>query len=297
MNTIFLRKSFFSLSLATITLLSGGLSVSAQTEKEITNHQLIAPSKIQDSYENESAGVENFNPGFSDQTSGKSSPLVNPESVVSDTFSQSSQNIAPIPGTTGTSSAALTSQGFPLEIFSSKKFLMGVREYPSLDTQYPQANFKPSISSDIAQADIDFGDSNGGGSNYIGVAGNIGLNGESALGDGNFMVISKVGLTDILSLRPSVVLGDETVILVPVTYDFSLDTSDPFREALPFKPYVGAGLALDTGDDSELSFLVSGGLDVPLTNKLTATAAVNAAFFDETDIGLSVGVGYNFNGF
>ncbi|MEO1377373.1 MAG: hypothetical protein AAFW70_24455, partial [Cyanobacteria bacterium J06635_10] len=227
---------------------------------------------------------------FSYQTSGKSSPLVNPESVISDTLPQASQNIAPIPGTTATSSAALNSQELPLGIFSSKQFLMGAR-------QYPQANLEPSISSDIAQADIDFGNSNGGGKNYIGVAGNIGLNGESALGDGNFMVIGKVGLTDILSVRPSAVLGDETVILLPVTYDFSLDTSDPFRDALPFSPYVGAGLALDTGDDSELSFLVSGGVDVPLTNKLTATAAVNAAFFDETDIGLSVGVGYNFNGF
>lgn len=279
MNTIFLRRSLFSVSLATITLLSGGLSVSAQTEKETSNQQLIAPSKISGSPEKESAGVEHFTPNFSYQTSGKSSPSVNPESVISDTLPQTSQNIAPVPGTTATSSAVLTS------------------EYPPSDAQYPQANLKPSFSSDIAQADIDFGDSNGGGKNYIGVAGNIGLNGESALGDGNFMVISKVGLTDILSVRPSVVLGDETVILVPVTYDFSLNTSDPFRDALPFSPYVGAGLALDTGDDSELSFLVSGGVDVPLTNKLTATAAVNAAFFDETDIGLSVGVGYNFNGF
>ena len=290
MNTIFLGKSLFSLSLATITLLSGGLSVSAQTERETTNQQSIAPSKIQGSPEKESAGVENFSPNFSEQTSGKSSQLVNSKAVKYDTYNQVSQNIAPIPGTTATSSAGLTSQGLSLEIFSSKKFLMGAR-------QYPQANLKPSISSDIAQADIDFGDSNGGGKNYIGVAGNIGLNGESALGDGNFMVIGKVGLTDILSLRPSAVLGDETVILVPVTYDFSLDTSDPFRDALPFKPYVGAGLALNTGDDSELSFLVSGGVDVPLTNKFTATAAVNAAFFDETDIGLSVGVGYNFNAF
>jgi hypothetical protein len=54
---------------------------------------------------------------------------------------------------------------------------------------------------------------------------------------------------------------------------------------------------LETGDDSELSFLISGGVDLPLSDKLTATAAVNAAFFDETDLGLSVGVGYNFGGF
>ncbi len=279
MNTIFLHRSVFSLSLTTITLLSGGLSVSAQTVEETSNQQLIAQSKIESFPEKDIPGVEHFSPSFFEQTSGKSTSTFNHKSVILDTDNQKHQSFAPVPGTTATSSAALVSQ------------------YPSFANQYPEANLQPSISSDLAQADIDFGGSNGSGSNYIGIAGNIGLSGDSPLGDGNFMIISKVGLTDILSLRPSVVLGDDTVILVPVTYDFSFkQVNDPFREPLPFSPYVGAGIALETGDDSELSFLLSGGVDVPLTNKLTATAAVNAAFFDETDLGLSVGVGYNFKG-
>ncbi len=273
MNRKFYRRSVFSLSLATLTLLSGGLSVSAQTQEENTVRQ-FAPSASQ------SAEVEYLNPSFSNQTSEESNLSANSESVISDTAPQPSQNVAPLPGTTATSSAGL------------------VYQYQQNNIQYPQANFKPSASSDLAQADIDFGGSTRGGSSYVGVAGNIGLGGNSALGDGNFMVISKVGLTDILSVRPSIVLGNDTVILVPVTYDFSFSqVADPFRERLPFAPYVGAGLALETGDDSELSFLISGGVDFPLSDKLTATAAVNAAFFDETDLGLSVGVGYNFGGF
>ncbi len=276
MNTIFLRKSVFSLTLATVALLSGGLSVSAQTAEEKSNNAFVQSGQ---SSEQKNTGVEQFRASFSND-SEESNLSVNPELLTSQVVSQASENSAPVPGTSATSSA-----------------LLGDRN-PESNVQYQTENLKPSISSDVAQADIDFGGRTRGGSSYIGIAGNLGLGGDSALGDGNFMVISKVGITDILSIRPSVVLGDDTVILAPVTYDFSFkQVTDPFSEALPFSPYVGAGVALATGDGSELSFLITGGVDVPLSDKLTATAAVNAAFFDETDLGLSVGVGYNFGGF
>ena len=281
MNINFLRKSVFSLSLATVTLLSSGLSVSAQTAENTSSEQFVQSNQV--SPEQENTGVKHFNSSFSNETAGESKISVNPELVTpelltTETVAQGVEKSTPVPGTSATSSAALAAQ------------------YPSSNAQYPQANLSPSTSSDLAQADIDFGGTTRGGSSYIGVAGNLGLGGDSALGDGNFMVISKVGITDILSIRPSVVLGDDTVILAPVTYGFSFESSDPFSEALPFSPYVGAGVALATGDDSELSFLVTGGVDVPLTDKLTATAAINAAFFDETDLGVSIGVGYNFRG-
>lgn len=275
MNTIFLRKSVFSLTLTTVALLSGGLSVSAQTAEETSNKQFV---QSRQSSEQQNTGVEHFTPSFSND-SEESNLSVNPELLTSQTVSQVPES-APVPGTSATSSAPLADRN------------------PSSNAQFTSSNLKPSISSDVAQADIDFGGTTRGGSSYIGIAGNLGLGGDSALGDGNFMVISKVGITDILSIRPSVVLGDDTVILAPVTYDFSFkQVTDPFSEALPFSPYVGAGVALATGDDSELSFLITGGVDVPLSDKLTATAAINAAFFDETDLGLSVGVGYNFGGF
>ena len=83
--------------------------------------------------------------------------------------------------------------------------------------------------------------------------------------------------------------------MLPITYDFAFSAvDDPFSDPLPIAPYVGVGAALTTGDDSEVGFLLSGGIDLPLNEKFTATAAVNAGFFDETDIGLLLGVGYNF---
>jgi hypothetical protein len=40
--------------------------------------------------------------------------------------------------------------------------------------------------------------------------------------------------------------------------------------------------------------LLSGGVDVPIANQLTANAGVNVSFLDDTNIGLLLGVGYNF---
>jgi hypothetical protein len=186
---------------------------------------------------------------------------------------QQVDNLAvPVPGTTATSSAALVPTATP-----------ALQPVKPAQTQ-------------VAQADINPGRSTRGGSSYIGVAGNIGIGGgDSALGDGNFAVISKVGLTRGFSVRPSAVFGDNTAILIPVTYDFSLESvDDPFSEPLAIAPYVGAGVAIKTNDDAAVALLLSGGVDFPLTPQFTATAAINAGFFDQTDIGLLVGVGYNF---
>lgn len=158
----------------------------------------------------------------------------------------------------------------------------------------------PSSSRQLAQSDISVGKMNRGGSSYVGVAGNIGVGGgDSALGDGNFAVISKIGLSRTLSIRPAAVIGDNTTFLFPITYDFNLNSvTDPFVEPLPIAPYVGVGAAVKAGsDDSQVAFLVSGGVDVPLNRQFTASASVNAGFFDKTDVGFLIGVGYNFSGF
>ena len=181
------------------------------------------------------------------------------------------QTLTPVPGTAVTSSAALI----------------------------PESKETSQLSpTEVAQADIDFGRPTRGGRSYIGVAGNIGLGGsDSSLADGNFAVISKVGLTNSLSVRPSGVFGNNTTILVPITYDFNLESADPFDEPLLIAPYVGVGAALKTGSNSKTALLVTGGVDFPLNPQFTATASVNAGFFRETDIGLLLGVGYNFTGF
>jgi hypothetical protein len=183
------------------------------------------------------------------------------------------RTITPIPGTVETSSAILN--------------------YGSTEVSE-----KTEPSNQIAQSNMEVGRPTRGGSSYIGVAGNIGLSGgTSGLSDGNFTVISKIGITKTLSIRPAVILGTDTTILAPITYDYSFKSADPFSESLTIAPYVGIGAAIKTGNQSETALLVTGGIDVPLNNRLTATAAVNAGFFNETDIGVLVGVGYNFRGF
>ena len=135
-----------------------------------------------------------------------------------------------------------------------------------------------------------------GGRSYIGVGGNIGLGGDdSALSDGNFTVISKLGLTNYLSVRPSVIFGDDTLFLVPITLDFSPRRAGSVGErTFAISPYIGAGVAIEANAGTDIGLLLTGGVDVPLGSKLTLTGGVNAAFLDDTDVGLQLGVGYNF---
>jgi uncharacterized surface protein with fasciclin (FAS1) repeats len=134
-----------------------------------------------------------------------------------------------------------------------------------------------------------------GGRSYLGVAGNIGLGGDTGLGESSFAVISKIGLTNRFSARPSAVIGDDTVILVPLTFDFVPQSANPTGEqTFSISPYVGAGVAIETSDDADIGLLLTGGIDVPLTNRFTINGAVNAAFLGSTDVGLVLGIGYNF---
>lgn len=177
----------------------------------------------------------------------------------------------PVPGTTATSAAPLTTP------------------------RAPQITPAETADSELAQIDVDPGTPTFGGDSYIGIAGNLGLGGESALGDSSIMVISKIGLTTRIAVRPSIAIENDPVILVPVTFDFSLRPVDAFTERLPIAPFVGGGVAFSTGDDSEIGPLVTAGVDFPITARFTATASVNAAFLDETEVGLLVGIGYNFS--
>ena len=125
---------------------------------------------------------------------------------------------------------------------------------------------------------------------YVGVAGNIGLSGgETSLGTGNVAVISKLKLNHNVSFRPGVVFGDNTTVLLPLTYDFSWQLTP-----LSVSPYVGTGLAINTGNNSEVGGLLTAGVDVPLTSQFTANVGVNAGFVNNTSVGLAIGVGYNF---
>lgn len=203
----------------------------------------------------------------------------------------------PRPGTTTTSAAALT------------------RSESGNSHQTESAT--ETSSTEVAQVDIIPGEATRGGSSYIGVAGNIGLNGDSALGeDVGFTVISKIGLARTFSVRPSVVIDDDPVILIPITYDFSLRSPEVADETISIAPYIGAGIGISTGgdedngideedfedieddddeeSDADVGVLLTAGVDVPLGEQITGTAAVNVGFFDDAEVGLLLGVGYNF---
>ena len=180
---------------------------------------------------------------------------------------------APIPGTTATSATTFTTE-------SPKNHLAPIESAAPI----------------VAQIDIDPEVPIIGGSSYIGIAGNIGVDGETALGDGSFMVISKIGLTNNISVRPSVLLGDDTAFLVPLTYDFSILPIDAFSNALRLSPYLGAGVAISTGDEDDIGPMVTAGVDYGISSQFTATAAVNVGILDDADVGVMIGIGYNFGG-
>lgn len=148
----------------------------------------------------------------------------------------------------------------------------------------------------ITQIPVDPGRRTRSGPSYIGIGGNIGLGGDTTLGESGFAVISKIGLTRNLSARPGIVIGsDDPTVLVPVTLDFPISSVAEAGEiSLDAAPYVGGGIAISTGSDSLIRPLISAGVDVPIAPRVTATAGVNFAFFDDTEIGLILGAGYNF---
>lgn len=135
-----------------------------------------------------------------------------------------------------------------------------------------------------------------GGLSYIGVGGNIGISGNNTLGNGSFAVLSKIGLTRNISVRPAVLIGDDATFTIPVTYDFTIQTTDPF-EQVSFAPFLGGGLVVSTQSDNNIGFLLTGGVDVPLSREFVANATLNVGFMDKTEVGLMLGVGYTFTGF
>ena len=301
MNTIVSPKGvFWLLSFSALAVIGNSSSAVAQTAKSTTTFLLSQASETEASSSNVVGDTETFTPTVSSQTPVKSpATLVKPEPESTDIaqsdveFSTAgsaqqktaSRVVTPVPGTSATSSVVFSSSPQPKQ--QAQSF------FPNA------AHTNKQSPSRVAQADINVspGRVTRGGASYVGIAGNIGLSGNSALGDGNFTIISKIGLTNTFSVRPAAVLGDNPVILVPITYDFNIRAADAFSEPLPFAPYIGGGAAIKTGDNTDAAFLLTGGIDVPLNRQFTATAAVNAAFFSSTDVGLLLGVAYNFRGF
>ena len=130
------------------------------------------------------------------------------------------------------------------------------------------------------------------GPSYIGVAANFGLNGNSDLGGRSLVIISKFGLNEMMSIRPSaLILGKAATFLLPITYDF--EPQQVFGN-FKFSPYLGGGVAITTGSNSNYGAMITGGIDIPWTSTFTVNVTANMAFLDTTDFGVLVGIGYNF---
>ncbi len=125
------------------------------------------------------------------------------------------------------------------------------------------------------------------GSDFIGVGADFGY-----ADNVSFAVISKFSLSEQVSLRPSVLVGDDLSVLVPVTYDFSSYSADVagFR----FLPYAGVGASYQDGDGEDFNLILTAGTDVPLSRQFTLNAQANVGVLNDTDFGVTVGVGYNF---
>ncbi|NJM96540.1 MAG: hypothetical protein HC800_04445 [Phormidesmis sp. RL_2_1] len=128
-------------------------------------------------------------------------------------------------------------------------------------------------------------------SSFIGVGADFGY-----ADDVSFAVISKIAIADQIALRPSVLIGDDFSVLVPVTYDFVRYSAE--IGGFQLIPYAGVGASYaDDDDGDDFNLLLSAGADIPLSRQFTFNAQANLGVLNDTDFGVTVGVGYNFGAF
>ncbi len=122
---------------------------------------------------------------------------------------------------------------------------------------------------------------------YLGINGNIGLTDDdnTSLEDFGILVNTKIPITPNLSLRPAVILADDTSFLIPVTFNFS------FSRTQAIVPFVGGGVVFGPKD----GLLLSSGVEVPLGDEFLVNGGINASFIDgKTNAGLYFGLGFIF---
>jgi len=178
----------------------------------------------------------------------------------------------PTPGTSSTTANSL---------ISPQNQVVAQSMVNSLPTQIAQNTTDPEI---IFRHDY----------SYIGLGGNVGVKLEqTSLGEAAFVINSKIELAQELSLRPAVHFSEnDTIFVVPITYDITLKDKDPFKE-VPYVPFIGGGAVFTTNDNDNAGFLITGGLDYRLSRDFVANISLHTGFIeDSTDMGLVIGVGY-----
>ncbi len=131
---------------------------------------------------------------------------------------------------------------------------------------------------------------------YTGLGGTIGISGDSTLlGEGGFSLVGRTAFNDNFSLHTSSIFKDDGLTLLAITFGIPIKNDSSEREL--FFPFAGGGIAIeDLFDDFEVDGLITAGVDVPIWQKIVGTVRLNVSFpEDDTDIGLVLGVGYNFS--
>lgn len=222
-----------------------------------------------------------------DQNSYLSEVVVNATSLASKNRVErqastiSEANLPPI--ATTQHSAALLKQPETIQLEETEIFAQSSEE-----EQFPPA--EEVVPDDIDE--VDPGRPTRSGTSYIGIGANFGVGGDTSLGDSGLFLYSKVGLTRYFSIRPAMNtdFDEDATFLLPLTFDLAPIAVG--ETGVSIAPYFGGGPAVSTTGD--FGPVISGGIDMPLTERLTATSGVNIGILDEADVGVFVGIGYTF---
>ena len=127
--------------------------------------------------------------------------------------------------------------------------------------------------------------------NYVGPA--IGFGNGST----NFGVVSRFPLSQNYSIRPSALFGNKnTVVRVPLTYDFALGDKEPFERNPLLTFHVGGGVQFSsrggTAQGDKLGLLGTVGVDINLYDGIAIVASYNTDFGEVN--GTNIGLGFEF---
>jgi hypothetical protein len=133
--------------------------------------------------------------------------------------------------------------------------------------------------------------------NFIGVGGNIGVSGsETGLSKGAAALITRKDLNDSLSIRGVTTLfgGKRSDSTLALTVNLPIRSKS---EKVLLVPFAGGGALISSKgffDDVIVRGLVTGGVDIPISRRISATTSVNVGFADEHQVGVQIGIGFNF---
>ncbi|MBT9312134.1 hypothetical protein [Leptothoe kymatousa] len=130
-------------------------------------------------------------------------------------------------------------------------------------------------------------------SDFIGLGLSLGTgDGDGALEELGLAAISKLSFAPQLSVRPAVVVNDSAAVIAPVTYNFQ-SPATLFNASI--FPYVGGGIAINATED-DVAPLVSAGVDVPFSERMTLNGQSNITLADDITVHFMFGLGYNIDG-